>query len=110
MHKKGFTLIEIVMAVVILSVVMLGLVSVFVSAKKLIRHSRIRMTAAELGKLFLELPSWNDIQSKYYANQTKGIANGLDSNYVANYTIEQLPANMTNIYRIKTVIYWTEND
>lgn len=105
--KRGFTLIEIVMATIILSVVMLGLVSVFVSAKKIIRHSRARMTAAEVGKLFLEGIPWVNIQNKYYANQISTIGN---DTYVASYTIEQLPDPMTNVYRIKTTIHWEEND
>ncbi len=96
------------MATIILSVIMIGLVSVFVSGKKLVRHSRARMTAAELGKLFLEGLSPACIYAKNCANQTRGTEDGLDTNYTANYTITNMMDN--NIYKIKVEIRWNEQN
>lgn len=126
MYKKGFTpssltgftLMEIIMAVVILSVIMLGLVSVFVSGKKLIRHGRARMTAAELGKLFLDplqmkvrQDTWatSCINQQNCANETVGTANGLDRDYTVNYTINT-NAPLTNLNRVKAEIKWYANE
>jgi prepilin-type N-terminal cleavage/methylation domain-containing protein len=50
----GFSLIEVLMASVIFSLLMLGMVSVFISGGKNIVHARERITSAELGKLFLD--------------------------------------------------------
>jgi len=55
MRKKfGFTIVEVLISTVIFSLVVLGLSSVFISGKKLIIHSRERMTSGELGKFFLD--------------------------------------------------------
>ncbi len=107
MHKRGFTLVEIVMATVILSVTMLGLIAVFVSAKRLIRHSRARMTAAEAGRLFLEDISWDCIENRNCPPANQSIAN---DTYDASYAIDRLNGNMSNVFRIKTTIHWKEND
>lgn len=110
MYKKGFTLIEIVMAVVIFSLIMLGVVGVFVSGKKIVQHSRARMTAAELGKVFLDLEPSDYIGNEGNWTANMGTADGLDKNYTVRYTVNTLEAPMTNVYRIKTVINWTENE
>jgi len=45
---------EIIVSMVILCLVVLGMTSVFVSGKKLIIHTGGRVTASEIGKLFIE--------------------------------------------------------
>lgn len=54
MHKKGLTLIEILVSAIILALVLTGLVNIFVAGKRYILHTRSRMTAAELGRFFLD--------------------------------------------------------
>jgi prepilin-type N-terminal cleavage/methylation domain-containing protein len=125
MAKKGFTLIEIVIATFILSVIMLGLVSVFISSKKVISYHRSRVVAGELGKAFLDPLQSNVTQSTWGTsanclsqvscpNLTMGTAVGLDKTYTANYTITSAtPAapigNLTgNLTRVKVNINWTE--
>jgi prepilin-type N-terminal cleavage/methylation domain-containing protein len=54
MRKKGLTLLEIVIATLILSLVMTGVANLFITAKRYLIHSRSRMAGGELGKLFLE--------------------------------------------------------
>ena len=54
MNKKGLSLLEILIAALILTLVITGLVSIFVSGKRLILHSRARISAGELGKFFLD--------------------------------------------------------
>lgn len=52
-YLTGFTLIEILVAVLLLSLVMTGLAYVFVAGKRHLLHTRSKMQAAELGRLFL---------------------------------------------------------
>jgi len=52
--KRSTTLFEVIVATVIFSLVMAGMVSVFVSGKRHVMHARERMIGGEMGKLFFE--------------------------------------------------------
>jgi len=52
--KNGYTLVEIVVTTVILSLITLGMLGVFVSGNKQVLHTRERMTSSELGKFFID--------------------------------------------------------
>ncbi len=72
MNKKGFTLIEILVSVLILALVTTGLASIFVASKRHILHARSRMQVAELGRLFLaplqmqvKQSDWNSSTNDY---------------------------------------------
>ena len=52
--KKGFSLVEVMVAAVIFSLLMLGMFSVFVSASKHITHARERMSSSRLGEFFID--------------------------------------------------------
>lgn len=54
MRKKGFTLLEIIISLVILALTMAGLTNLFISGKRWLLHSRSRMAGGELGKYFLD--------------------------------------------------------
>ncbi len=54
MQKKGFTLLEIIIAALILALVTTGLAYVFLAGKRHILHIRSKIQAAELGRLFLD--------------------------------------------------------
>jgi len=78
MNKKGLTLIEILVSLVILLLVVASLASVFVAGKMQIAHTRSRLTGTELGKYFLDpfqmyvrQDSWDDqINNKLYTPST----------------------------------------
>ena len=55
-HKDriGLTLLEIIVAMLILSLVMYGLVSLFTVSKRFVYHSGSRVVSMELGKYFFE--------------------------------------------------------
>ena len=53
-NNRSTTLFEVIVATVIFSLVMAGMVSVFIAGKGHIMHSRERMTSSEMSKLFLE--------------------------------------------------------
>ena len=54
MNKKGLSLVEILVSLVIMGLVMVGLVNIFISGKRWTLHSRSRITAGELGRYFLD--------------------------------------------------------
>ena len=53
-NNKALTLVEIIVAAIILALSMLGLTNLFVSGKRYIMHARARMTGGEIGRLFLD--------------------------------------------------------
>ena len=117
MPKKGLSLIEILVAAIILALVMTGLANTFIAAKRHILHSRLRMTAAELGKYFLEplqmqvrQDEWGTANCLSQANcldETAGPAEGLDRDYTAHYTITP-DRPISNLNRVRVDITWTE--
>ncbi|MDD4907755.1 MAG: type II secretion system protein [Candidatus Omnitrophica bacterium] len=52
--KKGFTLLEIMVATIILSLIMAGLASLFYGAKRWVLHARMRMQATQVSKSYLD--------------------------------------------------------
>jgi type II secretory pathway pseudopilin PulG len=54
MSKNGFTLMEIIVAAVLFSLVIVGMLSVFITGNKQVIHARERMISSELGKLFVD--------------------------------------------------------
>lgn len=54
MNKRALSLIEVVVAMFILSATMAGAVNIFISAKRYIRHSRCRIQAANLARYHLD--------------------------------------------------------
>ncbi|MDD5476611.1 MAG: prepilin-type N-terminal cleavage/methylation domain-containing protein [Candidatus Omnitrophica bacterium] len=53
-NRSGFSLVEIIVALVVFALVIVGLLGLFVAGGKNIIHARERMTSAELGKLFID--------------------------------------------------------
>lgn len=58
---------------------MLGLTNLFVSGKRLLAHSRARMTGGEIGRLFLDplnmavrQDTWDDVANPLYDNPAAG--------------------------------------
>lgn len=72
-NKRSTTLFEVIVATVIFSLVMAGMVSVFVAGKRHVMHSRDRMTSSEMGKLFLD-PLQLDVRQYDWDN---AVTNGL---------------------------------
>lgn len=103
MDNKALTLLEILVAVIILALVVTGLAGVFVAGKRYIQRSRSRMTGGELGKYFLD-PLQNDVnQSTWDTTSLLGKASASpqtkrinDRDYQAVYDINtvNLPDNL----------------
>jgi len=119
MHKKGFTLIEILIAAFVLALVITGLACVFLAGKRLILHTRSRMQAAELGRYFLS-PFQMQVRQDQWASNCLGtgtLANcpdeiigtgwGMDRNYTVSYTVaNNYP--ISNLNKVKVKIAWSE--
>ncbi len=54
MKRKALTLIEIIVATVILAITTTGLANLYIAGKRWIYHSRSRISGGELGKLFID--------------------------------------------------------
>ncbi len=128
MKKKGLTLLEIIVAAVILSLVMAGLTGIFVSGKRWLQHSRLKMTGGELGKYFLDpfamavrQDQWDDsigAKGDYTnrlsitsppASETKTLNGKV---YTASYDIDSIPALTDDAYKqarkVTLTITWDE--
>lgn len=111
MNKKAFTLLEIIISVVILSLIMAGLIGVLVAGKGFIQHSRYRMGAGEIGKRFLD-PIQSYVRQDTWATNplgTNSIATATDGVYTATYIANSLAeANMGAMKKVTATITWNE--
>ena len=115
MNKKGLSLLEILVASLILALVLAGLLNIFVAGKRWVLHNRLRMTGGELGKFFLD-PLQNEVRQDTWStsclgtgtcpDQTAGPAQGLDRTYTASYTVS--PGPIANIQKVKVDISYPE--
>jgi len=105
MNKKALTLLEILVSAIILSLVITGLVSIFLTAKRYIQKGRLRGSAGELGKYFLD-PFQNYVNQATWSSNPLGTRSAspqsitIDGkNYRGDYTINTagLPANLTRV-------------
>ena len=130
-NRKGFTLLEIIVATLILALVMTGLVNVFLAAKRHLTHTRSKIQGAELGRLFVtplqmyvRQDTWNqsgnalNIGTRYCDNdaghtqqpncpsQAERTLDGIE--YKAQYDITSPFAPSSDIRKVKVTINWTE--
>jgi len=117
MNKKGFTLIEILIAAFVLALVITGLACVFVAGKRLILHTRSRMQAAELGRYFLS-PFQMQVRRDQWASNCLGSGTGCPSTPTDDITIDGTrykPSSTvtqnysgTTLSKVKLTINWDE--
>ncbi|MFH0738281.1 MAG: type II secretion system protein [Candidatus Omnitrophota bacterium] len=131
MSRKGFTLLEILVSVILLAMMITGLTEVFISARRFALHNRSRMAAAQMSKTFLDYlymhvraDTWdtspNDLSNttvalRYCGYEDRGytqqndcfseVERTLDNViYKANYTI----VNEFNLRRVTLRVTWNE--
>ena len=123
-NRKGFTLLEIIVATLILALVMTGLVNVFLAAKRHLTHTRSKIQATELGRLFLaplqmqvKQSDWNSSSNDYNSPNLlqKGTRTGslerLDGiDYTPTYEISVPPGFSPDspMRKAKVTITWNE--
>jgi Tfp pilus assembly protein PilV len=112
LNKKALTLLEIIISMVILALVISGLINVFISGRQLIQHSRYRMSAGEISKLFIDPLQFYVRQDTWNSGcfGTDSLANSTNGSYTVAYTISNLSNNTTNasVKKVKATINWTE--
>jgi prepilin-type N-terminal cleavage/methylation domain-containing protein len=98
--RNGFTLLEMLVAIIIFALVLTGLVSIFVSGKRYIIHARSRMAGGELGKRFLDPLQMQVTQGERATAAGNGwdqANNSLRLPGVENRTWTETPENLDNI-------------
>lgn len=130
-NKRSAVLFEIIVATLIFSLVVAGLVSIFVASRRHMQHARERMTSSEMGKLFLEplqlavlQETWNsnalnlgtfycDSDPAHAALQnpacpavaSQRIINNI--NYTVRYDVTNVPG--TDLRKVIATVHWDEN-
>jgi len=127
--KKSFTLFEVVVATLIFSLAIGGLIGVFIAGKRNVLHSRERMSSTEIGKVFIEplqlyvrQSDWNASSNALTLGTTycdssgssqnpacpssggQRVVNGVD--YTAQYEVTGVSG--TSVRKAKTKISWSE--
>lgn len=129
------TLMEVLVASLIIAICLAGLAGTFVLGKQLILHNRYRMSGGELGRVFLD-----PLQMEVDQSTWDTVANGLTTSagslycdsdpahagsqhpncpsvaertinntlYDAQYDIDDIAD--TDLRKVKVTIYWTEQD
>lgn len=125
MQKKGYSLLECIVAAVLIALTMTGLANLFVAGKRHVIRSRARMAAAELGRVFLDhhqmevrQDQWNDAAIDYNVpnklrfgtrTETAQTIDGIA--YTPTYIVD-VPvgyvASETQMRRIRLKINWEE--
>lgn len=111
-EKKGFTLLEILVAAIILALVMTGIANIFLASKKYVIHGRSRIQGAELGRAFLA-PLQMGVRQDQWGNNCVSANVGCPSvqtidsiKYTPTYEVSQVPG--TEMRKVKVQIKWNE--
>lgn len=115
MKKKGFTLIEIIVSVMVLSLVLTGLAGIIISGKRWVLHSSARTAGTELGAAFLE-PLMQGVREDLWGSTCVSTADqtGCDTStqningipYTPSYDKSNVTG--TDLRRVKITLVWTE--
>ena len=109
----GFTLIEIIVAAFVLALVTTGLAYVFLAGKKHLLHTRSKIQATELGRLFLA-PLQMDVRQDQWGSNCLSAGAGCPGTetvdniaYTPTYN-RTLDSPITNLNKVKLTITWNE--
>jgi Tfp pilus assembly protein PilW len=114
--SAGLSLLEIIVSMMILAAALVGLINVFVMSNALLAHSRARVSASQLGTVFLEplhsdvrLTDWN-LSSNNLTVQTDVVKSPVAVNNIditPKYTVADDPSGST-IRRVSLNLTWNE--
>ncbi|MDD5155341.1 MAG: prepilin-type N-terminal cleavage/methylation domain-containing protein [Candidatus Omnitrophica bacterium] len=125
MNRKALTLMEIIVSLTILSITMVGLLNVFISAKKHSLRNRSRVSASELAKYFLDPLQMQVRQDQWYpscnssnclctngasgcpGNYSQSVGVSGNMTYVPNYSISDISG--TTLKKVQLTINWTQH-
>ncbi|MGA2775880.1 MAG: prepilin-type N-terminal cleavage/methylation domain-containing protein [Candidatus Omnitrophota bacterium] len=117
-QQNALTLMEILVSLVILALVFLGLLNLFISGRKYLRHSQSIMAGSELGKVFLDplqMQVREDTWDKGMAVNTLTVGNYLPVSYPdpingITYTATTVVTAVNDgLRRVQTKISWEEH-
>lgn len=122
MNKKGSSLLEIIISIVILASVISGTIGLFFACSVYVSHFQDRVVAADLAKKFLDpfqvyvdQSTWTSSSNCLGTATTKvaactsrsiGTVDGLERNYTGNYTTYALSSS--DLVGVRVNINWTE--
>ncbi len=112
-YLTGFTLLEILVAVLIMAQVMTGLAYVFLAGRRHLAHTRSKIQAAELGRLFLA-PLQMDVRQDQWGSNCLSSGTGcpgpetIDNISYAPTYARTLNYPITNLNKVKLTITWNE--
>jgi len=125
MREKSLTLMEIIVSLTILSITMVGLLNVFISAKRHSLRSRSLVSASKLAKHFLDPLQMQVRQDQWYptcnsanclctngasgcpGNYSQSVGIGGNMTYAPNYSISDI--TNTTLKKVRVVINWTQH-
>lgn len=115
MNKKALTLLEILVALIILAICIIGLVNVFISAKRYVQHASANMAGGEVGKFILD-PLQHEVRQDTW--DTGGLRTGVVHSTSHNVGPEQFNVNYVvqdiagpgdwDLRRVEANINWHE--
>jgi prepilin-type N-terminal cleavage/methylation domain-containing protein len=116
-YKRGLTLIEIIVSVVLISLTLIALANLFLGGKRYIIYSRSKMSAGEVSKYFLD-PLRMDVRQDVWGSNClsanvscPGPQNITYGSYNITYTpAYNFTANVsgTTLSKVRLNITWTE--
>jgi prepilin-type N-terminal cleavage/methylation domain-containing protein len=114
--KQGVSFIELLVALVIFALTLVGLVNIFGATKTLVSLSQSRMSVGEIGKLVLE-PLQMQVRQDQWATNCLGtgtpancpptIVKNQNKDYTVTYDVDT-NTPLTNITRVKIDVTWQE--
>ncbi|MDP2941214.1 MAG: hypothetical protein Q8N85_03045 [Candidatus Omnitrophota bacterium] len=115
MRKTGLSMLEVMISVIILAITLASLGNLFVTGKRYILHARSRISAAEMGKFFLEPLQMQVDQSSWGSTTLSRNLTTLSSetfvdsgiSYSGSYNVS--PVDGTTLRRVVLTLGWTEN-
>ena len=117
MKKNAVSLVEVIVAALIISLIMLGMANIFLVARRYLLHAKLRMTGGELGHFFLDPLQKEQVRQDRWdttclgtgtcQDETAGSPEGLDRSYTAHYTVTPNFSG-TSLSKVKVEINWTE--
>jgi prepilin-type N-terminal cleavage/methylation domain-containing protein len=101
MNKRAFTLMEIIVATLLLSLVLYAMANVFVGARLKMLHSRARVSSVEVGKFFLE-PLYADVNAATWSLGTTCLSSLGAAGCPPETTIDNVPGKIkyTPVYAV----------
>ena len=120
--RQAFSLIEIIVALFILSITMAGIANIFISAKRYSRHSQCRLQAANLGRWLLDSLYMNVRRDQWVGSDyTNILSQGSKTlgdewlgqpmiSYTPTYSISPTPNDPTagKMRKVKLTLNWVE--